>query len=62
MIQMIPSISYFSNDHVILFQINLTDLAMRILNHFVINVLSGQGSEDGNLIVEKGTIFERNKF
>ena len=57
---MIPSISYFSNDHVILFQINLTYLAMRILNHFVINVLYGQHSEDGNLIVEKGTILQIN--
>ena len=56
---MTPS-SYFSNDHVILFQINLTYLAMRVLNHFVINVLYGQDSENGNLIVEKGTILKMN--
>jgi hypothetical protein len=52
--------SYFCNDHVILFQINLTYLAMRVLNHFVINVLYGQDSENGNLIVEKGTILKIN--
>ena len=44
----------------ILFQINLTYLAMRVLNHFVINVLYGQDSENGNLIVEKGTILKIN--
>ena len=41
-----------------LFQINLIYTAMRVLNHLVVEVLYGQDSEDGNVVVEKGTVLK----